>query len=195
MKQYFTVLFQERLATPSRLLALLLVMVLSMLLLACSGKSTSSGNQENSTATDKRELNENAKPRTNWVYQEKVDPLTDEVSYIADCTSEEEQTVCGYLTPLHLGISNNRGFNFVMLAVEQGRLRRDRFPMAYVRFDNGEVEMWSVTTEAPNLQHIVDRERFLTQLKRSKKCAIKIETYDGGTATYTFNTEGLVWDH
>lgn len=41
MKQYFIVLSRERLTSPSRLLALLLAMGLSMLLLACSGKSNS----------------------------------------------------------------------------------------------------------------------------------------------------------
>lgn len=41
MKQYFIVLSRERLATPSRLLALLLAMGLSLLLLSCSGKSNS----------------------------------------------------------------------------------------------------------------------------------------------------------
>ena len=31
----------------------------------------------------------------------------------------------------------------------------------------------------------------INRLKKSKKCAIKVEAQDGGTATYTFNTEGL----
>lgn len=195
MKQYFTILSQERLAIPSRLLALLLVTGLSLLLLACNGKSTSSSNQENSTATDKKELNENAKPSTNWVYDEKVDPLTDEMIYIAYCPSLEEQMVCGYRTPLHLGVTHVNGLDFITLAVREGRLKKDNLPVAYVRFDSGEVEMWSVIADAPTVHHIVSRDRFLAQLKRSKKCAVKVETYDGRTATYTFNTEGLVWNH
>ena len=35
----------------------------------------------------------------------------------------------------------------------------------------------------------------INRLKKSKKCAIKVEAQDGGTATYTFNTEGLEWDY
>ena len=76
-----------------------------------------------------------------------------------------------------------------------GVLRQDELPMAHVRFDKGEVEMWSVIADGATTHHIVKSAEFINRLKKSKTCAIKVEAQDGGAATFTFNTEGLEWSY
>jgi hypothetical protein len=140
--------------------------------------------------------NENGiEQRANWNYHIQKDPLTDKISYHAFCESENTSVVCGQSAKLYLGVVHNYGGNFVILTVNAGVLRQDRLPMAYVRFDDGETKSWSVIADGANNHHIVAANNFIQELKSSKKCAIKVEAQDGGTATYTFHTAGLEWNH
>ncbi len=131
----------------------------------------------------------------NWKYQTRTDPLDDAVSYLAVVQSDNKASVCDEKTYLYLGLCRNTYGNYVMLHVERGMLRQDRLPMAHVRFDGGEVEMWSVRPDGEQTHHIVGADEFIQKLKKSKKCAVRIETQDGSSATFTFNTRGLVWNH
>ena len=77
-------------------------------------------------------------------------------------------------------------------------LRQDKLPMIYFRFDGGKVDTFAVMANGAKAQ-LIPSEKIsnviINSLKKSKKCAIKVEAQDGGTATYTFNTEGLEWDY
>ena len=129
----------------------------------------------------------------NWDYKDSTDPMTDKVSHLAVCVSNEKQSICGTMTELFLGLHYTDGHTHVMLGVKGGVLRQDRLPMAHVRFDKGEVEMWSVIADGATTHHIVLSNDFINRLRESKICVIKVEAQDGGTGTYTFNTEGLKW--
>lgn len=135
------------------------------------------------------------KEKGNWGYQTQKDPMTDKITYLANCVSEEEQTIYDERTKLFLGIIHHKGENFVVLSVLQGILRQDRLPMAHVRFDDGEVEMWAVIADGKTTHHIIKADDFISRLKSSEKCAIKVEAEDGRTGTYTFKTKGLEWNH
>ena len=139
--------------------------------------------------------NHNIAKQGNWDYQDQTDPMTDEIRHLAVCKSNETKSICGSQTLLLLGLCNVDSNNYVMLSVQSGILRQERLPMAHVRFDDGEVEMWSVMADGETTHHIVEREKFISRLKKSKKCAIKVETQDGRGATYTFNTAGLNWNY
>lgn len=155
----------------------------------------SDGQTDNSTTNKGSERYGAIERKGNWNYQDQTDPMTDKIIHIADCVSNETQSICGFRTLLHLGISNVDGYNFVMLSIQDGILREDKLPMAHVRFDNEDVEMWSVIRDGTTTHHIVNSTKFINRLKKSKKCAIKVEAQDGGTGTYTFNTEGLNWNY
>ncbi len=131
----------------------------------------------------------------NWNYSTETDPMTDNVTHIAHCVSTNKAIVCGMRTELHLGLVHNHIGNYVILSVLDGILRQERLPMAHVRFDDGEVNMWSVMPDGATTHHIVAAEDFISQIKKSSKCAIKVECQDGGTATYTFKTAGLKWNY
>lgn len=156
--------------------------------------SKSNNQQDKETTNTANDATKNDK-HENWIYNTKTDPMTDKVSYFARCVSQETQVVCGKRTQLHLGLSYIDGMSLVGFYINKGVFRQDRLPMAYVRFDNDPVEMMSVMTDGATAEYIVSTTKFLSRLKESKKCAIKIEAQDGGTATYTFITEGLEWDY
>lgn len=158
-------------------------------------QSDSDGQTDNSPANKGSERYGEIESKGNWNYQDQTDPMTDKVSHIAHCVSNETQSICGSRTLLHLGLLNDGSNNYVMLSVQGGVLRQNKLPMAHVRFDSGEVEMWSVMADGATTHHIVKSTEFINRLKKSKKCAIKVEAQDGGTGTYTFNTEGLIWNH
>ena len=131
----------------------------------------------------------------NWIYQDSTDPMTDEILHMAICKSNEMNSICGTMTELYLNLSNTKGISVVMLGVTGGVLRQNKLPMAHVRFDKGKVDMWSVHADGERIQYIVAADDFINQLKKSRKCAIKVEAQDGRTGTYTFNTEGLIWNY
>lgn len=147
-----------------------------------------------SSTSEKASMSRETGKSKNWLYNTKKDPMTDEVVHFAYCDSQEKGTVCGSRTKLHLGLANKDSKNFATLFIDGGILRQDMLPMAHIRFDNGEIKMWSVMADGATIHNLVDADEFVSQLKSSKKCAIKIECEDGGTATYTFNTEGLEWE-
>lgn len=146
---------------------------------------------KNETTDDAHEISK----KGNWNYQNKKDPLTDEITNIAHCVSDNTSTVCDESTELNLGVIHNSKGNYVILSVNKGVLRQEQLPMAHVRFDDGEIKMWSVMPDGAKYHHIVAANDFISQLRRSKKCAIKIEAQDGGTATYSFHTAGLEWNY
>lgn len=158
-------------------------------------QSNSSEQTENISEKSSSERYGEIENKGNWNYQAQTDPMTDKVSHIAHCVSSEKQSICDIRTLLHLGLLNDGNNNYVMLSVQGGVLRQDKLPMAHVRFDSGDVEMWSVMADGARTHHIVKSDEFINRLKQSNKCAIKIEAQDGGTATFTFNTEGLEWNY
>lgn len=181
-----------------------LILALVVYLASCIGNSKSEGNTtfeediQQETVNSGSEVNEQAEANTakgNWDYQASTDPMTDKESHMAVCVSNEEHSICGSLTNLFLGLHYADGNTHVMLGVKGGVLRQDELPMAHVRFDKGEVEMWSVIADGATTHHIVKSAEFINRLKKSKTCAIKVEAQDGGAATFTFNTEGLEWSY
>lgn len=149
--------------------------------------------KDNNTVEVQKPANEQS--NGNWTYQTQTNAMTDETMNLASCNSKNTQEVSGYRSPLHLGLCNDGKNNFVMLVVDGGTLKQDGLPMAYVRFDKGEVEMYSVMANDATTHHIVNTGKFIKKLKQSKTCAIQIETEVGKTAAYEFDTEGLKWDY
>ena len=135
----------------------------------------------------------------NWAYNNSTDPMSDEVTNAALCMSNESSKICDQRTYLQLYLMHlPSGSNSVFVQVENGVLRQDRLPMIYFRFDEGKVDTFAVMANGAKA-HLIPNEKkaneIINKLKKSKKCAIKVEAQDGETATFTFKTEGLEWNY
>lgn len=133
----------------------------------------------------------------NWYYSAKKDPMTGEKIYLAINMSTNKNKVCGEITDLHIYLTYN-SIGFIGLGIRKGSFRTERLPMAYVRFDDGDIEQFGTYVDTEHNVYLYgDRNfnNFVKALIASKKVAIKIETGDFRTATYTFNTGGLCWTH
>ena len=149
--------------------------------------------------TDEGEMVAGVLKKGNWAYSNPTDPMTDKVVNSALCMSNESQTICDRRTHLQLYLSHlPSGSNAVFVQISDGVLRQDKLPMIYFRFDGGVVDTLAVMANGAK-SHLIPNERkandIINNLKKSKKCAIKVEAQDGGTATFTFNTEGLEWNY
>lgn len=149
--------------------------------------------------TDEGEYVAGVFKKGNWAYSNPTDAMTDEVVNSALCMSNESQTICDRRTHLQLYLMHlPSGSNSVFVQIADGVLRQDKLPMIYFRFDGGVVDTLAVMANGAKT-HLIPNERkandIINSLKKSKKCAIKVEAQDGGTATYTFNTEGLEWNY
>ena len=170
------------------------ILAFSFSLVSCGGNSKS-GNSN----TDEGKYVAGVLKKGNWAYSNSTNPMTDEVTNAALCMSNESMTISNRRTYLQLYLMHlPNGSNSVFVQINDGVLRQDKLPMIYFRFDGGEIETFAVMANGPKA-HLIPNERkandIINSLKKSKKCAIKVETQDGGTATYTFNTEGLEWNY
>lgn len=184
------------------------ILAFSLSLVSCGGNSKSENNTTIADNIQREEVNSNSEEdeivagvlkKGNWAYSNSTDPMTDETTNAALCMSNESQTICDRRTHLQLYLMHlPSGSNSVFVQIADGVLRQDRLPMIYFRFDGGEVDTLAVMANGAKA-HLIPNERkandIINSLKKSKKCAIKVEAQDGGTATYTFKTEGLEWDY
>ena len=155
--------------------------------------------EEDNSNSDEGEYVAGVLKKGNWAYSNSTDPMSDEVFNSALCMSNETLTICGQRTYLQLYLMHMpSGSNSVFVQIADGVLRQDKLPMIYFRFDNQEVDTFAVMANGAKA-HLIPNEKkandIINNLKKSKKCAIKVEAQDGGTETYTFNTEGLEWNY
>lgn len=149
--------------------------------------------------TDEGEMVAGVLKKGNWAYSNSTNPMTDETTNFALCMSNESLKICDQRTYLQLYLAHlPSGSNSVFVQIADGVLRQDKLPMIYFRFDNQEVDTFAVMGNGAKA-HLIPNEKnanyIINNLKKSKKCAIKVEAQDGGTATFTFNTDGLEWNY
>lgn len=152
---------------------------------------------EQATIMEEEEVTEDIPngPSTTWKYETKTDPLTDEVSHMANLYSENENYINGGSTPLGICIYCKEGYSpTVMLGLGNWCKFRSEMPLLYYRFDDGEQEQQSYEVTAPNVA-VIGWSNWVEKLKNTKKLVCKIELADGSTSTFTFNTSGLKWDY
>lgn len=185
-----------------------LILAVALCLASCNGNSKS----EKTTIISENIQQEGINPRSdngeheartlkkeNWAYSSTTDPMTDNKYNYALCLSNESGTICGQSTHLQLYLMHtSSGSNAVFVQVEDGVLRQDGLPMIYFRFDGGIVDTLAVMANGAKA-HFIPNEKIgndiINRLKKSKKCSIKVEGQDSGTATFTFNTGGLKWNY
>lgn len=184
------------------------ILAFSFCFVSCGGNYKNDNTTTVTEDTQKEDVNSNSEKgeyvagvlkKGNWAYSNSTDPMTDEVVNSALCMSNESQTICDRRTHLQLYLGHlPSGSNIVFVQISDGVLRQDKLPMIYFRFDGGDVDTLAVMANGAK-SHLIPNEKkandIINSLKKSKKCAIKVEAQDGETATYTFNTEGLEWNY
>lgn len=184
------------------------ILAFSFCFVSCGGNYKNDNTTTVTEDTQKEDVNSNSEKgeyvagvlkKGNWAYSNSTDPMTDEVVNSALCMSNESQTICDRRTHLQLYLGHlPSGSNIVFVQISDGVLRQDKLPMIYFRFDGGVVDTLAVMANGAK-SHLIPNERkandIINSLKKSKKCAIKVEAQDGETATFTFNTEGLEWNY
>jgi len=110
-----------------------------------------------------------------WSYWNRKDPMTDQITYLAVNQSENMSTVANGSTYLYLTLTYTGKTSLIGLAIESGTFRTEDLPMAYVRFDQNDVETYSVMVDTPQAIYIPDYDKFMSKLKSAKKIAIQVE--------------------
>ncbi|MDD6141567.1 MAG: hypothetical protein PUB61_09255 [Bacteroidales bacterium] len=197
-----------------------ILLAFALSLASCGGNSKSESNTTSADNMQREEVNFNPEggkaecdnsnndegemvagvlKKGNWAYSNSTNPMTDETTNFALCMSNESLKICDQRTYLQLYLAHlPSGSNSVFVQITDGVLRQDKLPMIYFRFDNQEVDTFAVMANGAKA-HLIPNEKkanyIINNLKKSKKCAIKVEAQDGGTATFTFNTDGLEWNY
>lgn len=156
--------------------------------------STTAGSDIDENDNVQVEYNDEPKKIGYWYYSAKKDPMTDELSYMAINISTNKNKVCGKSTNLSIYL-HYENIGLVGLGLQGGMFRTEKLPMAYIRFDDGEIETYSVCADTPQNVYLMQYDELVRKLKGAKKVTVKIECGDGGTSTFTFNVEGLHWNH
>ncbi|MCH5218224.1 MAG: hypothetical protein J1F07_06715 [Muribaculaceae bacterium] len=188
------------------------------LLASCNGnvqyKSTQIEQKFHDTISDtetevKSILKEQEEPERNiskWQYEQKKDPMTDELSYTATLSSNERQNIDGVNSKMDILIFYNQGDNCtaILLGLENGRHIRQNMPLLKTRFDKEEPKLGTYFATQRNVavvasyigsKQVFGSHDWLNNLRNSKTLAVEIELENGSTATYTFDISGLKWRH
>jgi hypothetical protein len=133
-----------------------------------------------------------------WKYSTKVDEMTSDKLYFATIDSEPDNST-------HTGITvrYSEGKNQVILSIEHGMFNIEvsgyiTNTKVYVKFDDGNIETFYADPAKDNVYNLLFLHRannFIKKLKASKKIFIKTEVYSKGSMIFSFNTDGLQWDH
>ena len=149
-------------------------------------------------------LVEDAKPLTNWMYQESVDEMRGETTYLAINKSlNTAELAFPYGADVELNIVLRDDANYgknVFFGVNKGQLFCN-YQDCYVsvKFDDGPVQKLA-TSEASGGRSeslfLVDGiSAFVEKLKESETVMIEVNFYDHGTEQFKFNVSELNWSH
>ena len=188
------------------------------LLVSCNGnvqyKSTQIEQQIQDTISDTeaevksiiKEQEEQERNISKWQYEQKTDPMTDEISYTATLSSNEQQNIDGVKSKMDIFIFYNQKdkCTTILLGLENGCHIRQNTPLLETRFDKEEPKSGTYIASKPNVavvasyvgaEQVLGNRDWLHNLRNSKTRAVKIELANGSTATYTFDFSGLKWNH
>ena len=140
---------------------------------------------------------------TGWTYSSDTDKMTSNVVYYGYVDADKKLSLKfpyeGSVASLNLKFKDNR--LSINLRVSKGQIlaaQEDGKGKIKVRFDQDVAEDYLVNgsvSHSSNIVFIKDKDKFMTNLKKSKKIIIAADFFDNGTEIMEFNTDGLVWNH
>ena len=173
---------------------------------SCAGNSTT-GNNDLGTG-DSMFVEEDTvvsqEPLSNWMYNETLDEMTDETSYLAYTISEDLA---------HFDFPYNGGSNLVLylrndpqygkhvfIKITQGQFNTSIIDgqTIKVRFDSDKafnVHCDGASDHSMDVLFLSGYKKLVERMKTAKTMKISVEFYNQGTHTFTFNVENLNWEH
>lgn len=140
---------------------------------------------------------------SDWVYNESVDEMTDKTCYYASIISENSVDFDfpyngGSTLKLTLRDSPQFGKD-AYIYISQGQFNPSyNNEKIKIRFDNNDPYTMKCGTPADfstDLLFILDYKKLVKELKKAKTMKISASFFSEGTRTFTFNVDGLEWDH
>ncbi|MFC4262457.1 hypothetical protein ACFOWM_06195 [Ferruginibacter yonginensis] len=143
----------------------------------------------------------NAFVKTKWLYDSSVDKMTSDVTYTAVIQSNSDiQLHSPYgATPVNIMIRKRRKETDVILSINEGQFYVEyNSPQAVlVRFDDDKAYRLNYSEAADGSSNYIflnAPQKFIAQIKKSKKLLIEAGFYQDGLKQIDFDIEGLVWD-
>ena len=130
-----------------------------------------------------------------WMYCDIKDAMTDIITHVATNKSENMACVSYGETNLYLGLSYVNKVSMICLMIKNGSFETEYLPQIYARFDNGEVETYSIMVDDHQSIYIVDYDSFMNSLKHAKKVAIQVESQGRRKVLFTFDNSGFSWKY
>ncbi|MEG1934806.1 MAG: hypothetical protein RR141_02335 [Rikenellaceae bacterium] len=160
-------------------------------LVSCGGTSTTTSTSTAESSTT---------PISKWEYSTSVDEMTGDTTTRAKCISEN---AARFQFPfegenyLSIKVRKTNNEHDILIEIDNGQFNSASVygQTISVKFDEGkiiDVFCKGASDGSGNVLFIDKEKKFLPLLKDSKSMMIKVEFFQEGTRTFTFNTEGLV---
>ncbi len=153
-------------------------------------------------AAQKEEQSAAKRAASRWMYTEQPDEMGRGISKFATVESDNLLSFAfPYSGEQHASLRLQKSPKYgkgVMLAIERGQFSCSSFNgcKVSVRFDNGAIQNFSGAEAAnfkPNVVFVEPYEKFVNQLKHSKKVVIEADFFQDGSRVMTFHVDGLDW--
>lgn len=186
-------------------IAILCTFVLCVNLCDSSEKNESDKSTNDSISTEviKEEVVTESNTKTSWKYHEEVDEMTDKISYYAWVTSENE---------VNFDFPYNGGSNLkftvrdspqygkdIYIKISSGQFNSGLNGMPIkIRFDENPaftVYCNEASDGSTDVLFLKNYSSIIKKLKEAKRMKISAEFFDEGNHTFTFDVEGLEWNH
>ena len=131
-----------------------------------------------------------------WGYDERTDEMTGKVSRFASLKSSNTVTLCspyGGEQRADLTVRNHASFGkSILFMIERGQLLCSSWDgcRITVRFDDGEPQTWRASTASDGSSTMLflrNYDSFVRQLRGASTVRIRVELYQNGSQTFTFN--------
>lgn len=141
--------------------------------------------------------------RTQWLYSQETDPLTDKVTKTACVTSQNEISQNAPYTDVHAELcirqAPRSGLNVYVRLDGDGQILCTSYEgcRVKVRFDKTPLQSESAVGAADGSSNVIflrNERSIVSSLRKSSKTLVEIVIYQAGNQTLMFNTDGLKWD-
>lgn len=173
-----------------------------VMMYGCGGAS--SDNSAGDVATDSVMTQVDEKEtESNWEYSEYPDEMSDDTTYLASVVSENSVDFDfpydgGSTLTLTVRKSPQYGSD-IYIKISKGQFNSGIYGQKIkVRFDENkafDVNCRTASDGSSDLLFLTNYKKLIAQLKQSKTLKVSCEFWNEGTRTFTFNIEGLKWEH
>lgn len=174
------------------------------LVMMCACGGTTNENSGGGAPTDSVQPAVEAKEaESNWEYSEYPDEMSDDTTYLASVVSENSVDFDfpydgGSSLKLTIRKSPQYGSD-IYIKISKGQFNSGIYGQKIkMRFDENkafDLNCKTASDGSSDLLFLTNFKKLLPQLKQSKTLKISCEFWNEGTRTFTFNIEGLKWEH